>query len=120
MVNSKVVMNTFAKSLFFAALVTAVLVSDRRTHRLQRQPQQLAAAPQLAASRRTAALGTLGVGNVTAFAIQLSPPASSVFTITNLNSQMFASQGLLATAADLSFDFSGTGAWLMQNRGGGE
>lgn len=60
-------------------------------------------------------IGLLGVVNITAFSITLDPDPGSTFVINNTNAGISNTQGLLATATDLSFNFSDAGFWLMQN-----
>ncbi|MCU0647757.1 MAG: hypothetical protein MUF00_07160 [Gemmatimonadaceae bacterium] len=63
------------------------------------------------------ALGTLGVGDILSFSILLAPNPGGQFTITNLNTGILQTQGIVASAADLVFDFSGSGIWAAQNPG---
>jgi len=60
-------------------------------------------------------IGALTFGNFLSYSILLKPTTGSQFTLTNANSNIGYTQALMASASNLTFDFSGSGYWLVQN-----
>ncbi|MEF8727049.1 MAG: PEP-CTERM sorting domain-containing protein [Accumulibacter sp.] len=60
-------------------------------------------------------IGVLAAKNVLSFSITLDPDPGSAFVINEGNAEIGDYQGLIATLSDLSFNFSGSDSWLMQN-----
>ena len=57
-------------------------------------------------------IGSVGAADLTSFSILLSPSPGSQFTLTNFNAGVEGTQNLLASASELSFDFSSMGYWM--------
>lgn len=106
-------MTTFAKSLIAAAALVAATASQAAI--VYSVILNVGDGTAVGTITTDGTIGSVAPANITAFSILLSPVPGNPFLITDANAGILAAQNLVATATDLSFDFSGSGFWLMQN-----
>jgi hypothetical protein len=105
--------STFLKSLLAGAtLLAAGQLSAQTTYNVNLKIGGGSATGQITTD---GTIGALSLSKFLSYSILLTPTTGSQFTLTQSNSGIDFSQALVATASDLSFDFSGSGYWLLQN-----